>query len=140
MASESLAYRGRVIGFLLMVLGAWGALVPFVGPYFGYAYTPDQVWVYTSGRLWLSILPGAAVFLGGLLLLVLQLVRAQVTNLVQFHLVFSSGPLSTGEPFIIYFSALHHPVPRSSRCLLFRRHRHHHVVTHHEAGLQGKLV
>jgi hypothetical protein len=69
MASESLAYRGRVIGFLLMVLGAWGALVPFVGPYFGYAYTPDKVWFYTSGRLWLSILPGAAVFLGGLLLL-----------------------------------------------------------------------
>lgn len=69
MASKSLAYRGRVIGFLLMVLGAWGALVPFVGPYLGYAYTPDKVWVYTSGRLWLSILPGAAVFLGGLLLL-----------------------------------------------------------------------
>ncbi len=39
--------------------------------------------------------------LGGLLLLVLQLVRAQVTNLVQFHLVFSSGPLSAGMPFII---------------------------------------
>ena len=69
MASESLAYRGRVIGVLLMLLGAWGALVPFVGPYFGYAYTPDKAWVYTSGRLWLSILPGAAVFLGGLLVL-----------------------------------------------------------------------
>jgi hypothetical protein len=39
--------------------------------------------------------------LGGLLLLVLQLVRAQVTNLVQFHLVFSSGPLSSGMPFIV---------------------------------------
>jgi hypothetical protein len=69
MAGESLAYRGRVIGVLLMLLGAWGALVPFVGPYFGYAYTPDKAWVYTSGRLWLSILPGAAVFLGGLLVL-----------------------------------------------------------------------
>ncbi len=67
MTSESLAYRGRVIGVLVMLLGAWGALVPFVGPYFGYAYTPDKVWVYTSGRLWLSILPGAAVVLGGLL-------------------------------------------------------------------------
>jgi hypothetical protein len=69
MAGESLAYRGRVIGVLLMLLGAWGALVPFVGPYFGYAYTPDKAWVYTSGRLWLSILPGAAVFFGGLLVL-----------------------------------------------------------------------
>ncbi len=56
-------------GFLLMLLGAWGALIPFVGPYFGYAFTPDKAWIYTSGRLWLSVLPGAAVFLGGLLVL-----------------------------------------------------------------------
>ncbi len=56
----------RASGFLLMLLGAWGALVPFVGPYFGYAYTPDNAWTYTTGRLWLSVLPGAAAFLGGL--------------------------------------------------------------------------
>src|SRR5258708_17251551 len=59
--------RGRVSGLLLMLLGAWGALIPFVGPYFGYAYTPDKAWAYNSGRLWLSVAPGAAVFLGGLL-------------------------------------------------------------------------
>jgi hypothetical protein len=58
---------GRVSGCLLMLLGAWGALVPFVGPYFGYAYTPDKAWAYSTGRLWLSVLPGAAAFLGGLL-------------------------------------------------------------------------
>lgn len=56
----------RASGCLIMLLGAWGALVPFVGPYFGYAYTPDKVWTYTTGRLWLSVLPGAAAFLGGL--------------------------------------------------------------------------
>jgi hypothetical protein len=56
----------RASGCLLMLLGAWGALVPFVGPYFGYAYTPDKAWTYTTGRLWLSVLPGAAAFLGGL--------------------------------------------------------------------------
>ena len=56
----------RASGCLLMLLGAWGALVPFIGPYFGYAYTPDKAWVYSTGRLWLSVLPGAAVFLGGL--------------------------------------------------------------------------
>jgi hypothetical protein len=67
MTSAALANRGRLTGSLLMLLGAWGALVPFIGPYFGYAYTPDKVWTYTSGRLYLSILPGAAVFLGGLL-------------------------------------------------------------------------
>jgi hypothetical protein len=55
----------RASGSLLLLLGAWGALVPFVGPYFGYAYTPDKAWMYTTGRLWLSVLPGAAAFLGG---------------------------------------------------------------------------
>ncbi len=69
MAGAALANRGRLIGGLLILLGAWGALVPFVGPYFGYAYTPDRTWAYTSGRLWLSVVPGAAVFLGGLLVL-----------------------------------------------------------------------
>jgi hypothetical protein len=59
-----------VSGVLLILLGAWGALVPFVGPYFHYAYTPDRAWAYTSGRLWLEILPGAAAVLGGVLVAV----------------------------------------------------------------------
>jgi hypothetical protein len=62
--------RGAFSGFLLMLLGLWGALIPFVGPYFDYAYTPDKAWTYNTGRLWLELLPGAAVFLGGFLLLV----------------------------------------------------------------------
>jgi hypothetical protein len=61
--------RGVLSGLLLILLGAWGALVPFVGPYFHYAYTPDKAWTYTSGRLWLEVLPGAAVALGGLIVL-----------------------------------------------------------------------
>ena len=62
--------RGVLSGLLLVLLGAWGALIPFVGPYFHYAYTPDTAWTYTSGRLWMEILPGAAALLGGLILLV----------------------------------------------------------------------
>jgi hypothetical protein len=59
--------RGGVSGVLLILLGAWGALAPFVGPYFHFAYTPDRAWAYTSGRLWLSIVPGAVALVGGLL-------------------------------------------------------------------------
>jgi hypothetical protein len=70
MASQSLPYRGRVLSVPLMVLGIWGGLVPFIGPYIGFAYTPDKAWAYTSGRLWLSIVPAAAVVLGSLLVLV----------------------------------------------------------------------
>jgi len=62
--------RGAASGFLLVLLGAWGALIPFIGPYFHYAYTPDANWTYTTARLWLEILPGAAVFLGGILLMI----------------------------------------------------------------------
>jgi|HubBroStandDraft_6_1064221.scaffolds.fasta_scaffold170354_2 hypothetical protein len=59
--------RGGVSGVLLILIGAWGGLAPFVGPYFRFAYTPDKAWAYTSGRLWLSVVPGAAALLGGLL-------------------------------------------------------------------------
>ena len=62
--------RGAFSGFLLMLLGLWGALIPFVGPYFDFAYTPDKAWTYNTGRLWLELLPGAAVFLGGFLLVI----------------------------------------------------------------------
>jgi hypothetical protein len=63
--------HGILSGVLLALLGIWGAVIPFVGPYFHhYAYTPDTAWTYTTGRLWLEILPGAAVLLGGLLLII----------------------------------------------------------------------
>jgi hypothetical protein len=62
--------RGALSGFLLVLLGLWGALIPFVGPYFHYAYTPDKAWTYNTGRLWLELLPGAAVFFGGFLLMI----------------------------------------------------------------------
>jgi hypothetical protein len=62
--------RGALSGFLLILLGLWGALIPFIGPDFNYAYTPDKAWTYNTGRLWLEVLPGAAVFLGGFLLMI----------------------------------------------------------------------
>jgi hypothetical protein len=61
--------RGALTGFGLVLLGAWGALIPFVGPYFDYAYTPDKTWTWTAARFWLQVLPGAAAFLAGLILL-----------------------------------------------------------------------
>ena len=57
--------RGAVTGLLLIVLGAWGALVAVGGPLFGYGYTPDAAWTMTVGRWTLQVLPGAAVFLAG---------------------------------------------------------------------------
>jgi hypothetical protein len=53
----------------LVLLGIWGALIPFVGPYFHFAYTPDQAWDATAGRLWLEIVPGVVALLAGLVVL-----------------------------------------------------------------------
>ncbi len=61
--------RGALTGLLLVVLGAWGALIPFIGPYFDFAYTPGQQWVWTAVRGWLEVLPGIATVAGGLLLI-----------------------------------------------------------------------
>lgn len=65
--------RGALIGGLLILLGTWGGLVAFIGPYFHFAYTPDSAWTYAPGRLWLEILPGVAAVLGGAILLVSRL-------------------------------------------------------------------
>src|ERR1700730_17668550 len=62
--------RGAASGFLLVLLGLWGALIPFIGPYSHFSYPPDTTWTYTTARLWLEILPGAAVFIGGILLMI----------------------------------------------------------------------
>ncbi|OBB59890.1 hypothetical protein A5757_12490 [Mycobacterium sp. 852013-51886_SCH5428379] len=61
--------RGATSGFLLILLGLWGALVPFVGPYFDFAFTPDSPWAWTTGRGWLEVLPGVVTIIGGILLL-----------------------------------------------------------------------
>jgi hypothetical protein len=60
---------GAVSGLLVMVLGVWGGLIPFIGPYFHYSFGGDQTWHFTMQRLWLDILPGAVALLGGFMLL-----------------------------------------------------------------------
>ena len=61
--------RGALSGILLVLLGLWGGLLPFAGPYAGFGFTPDEPWVYDTDRLQLSVLPGAATVLGGLIVL-----------------------------------------------------------------------
>src|ERR1700758_5722886 len=60
---------GALSGLLVILLGIWGGLIPFVGPYFHYAFGSYRTWHYTSERLWLCIVPGAVAVIGGLLLL-----------------------------------------------------------------------
>jgi hypothetical protein len=71
MAATSTTGKSRsiVIGVLLILLGVWGGLAPFVGPYFHFGYTPDTPWHYTHARLWLEVVPAAVAVVGGLLVL-----------------------------------------------------------------------
>lgn len=62
--------RGATSGVLLVALGIWGAIVPFVGPYFSFGYTPDSAWTWTAARGWYEVLPGAVVAFAGLLMVV----------------------------------------------------------------------
>jgi hypothetical protein len=65
--------RGAFSGVLLILLGIWGGLIPLVGPYVHYAYTPDHTWTITSGRIWLEILPAFGTIVGGITVLVSRL-------------------------------------------------------------------
>ncbi|HET9895936.1 MAG TPA: hypothetical protein VFQ44_13495 [Streptosporangiaceae bacterium] len=61
--------RGSLSGLALVLLGAWGGLAPFIGPYFRFGFAPDKAWVYNTSRLYLSLIPGAVVLLTGLIVL-----------------------------------------------------------------------
>jgi hypothetical protein len=67
--------KGSLTGLALVLLGIWGAIVPFIAPYWGYglagpgSVSASSTWAFTLPRLYLDILPGAAVLLGGLILL-----------------------------------------------------------------------
>lgn len=59
--------RGAATGFLVFLLGLWGAIVPFIGPWFHYAFINYNAFsLPTWGRIWLSVLPGALAMLAGL--------------------------------------------------------------------------
>jgi len=61
--------RIRLFGLLLILLGAWGGIVAYAGPAFGYRMDPGPAWQWTTAHWQLHAAPGAAVVLGGLLVL-----------------------------------------------------------------------
>jgi hypothetical protein len=59
----------RAAGLLILIGGIWGGFAPFVGPYFHFVLGPDKTWTWTSGRLWLNVIPGIVAVIAGLMLL-----------------------------------------------------------------------
>ncbi len=56
---------GALSGVLIVLLGIWGGIVPFIGPYFNFAFGSTATWHYDANRLWLDILPAVAAIIGG---------------------------------------------------------------------------
>ncbi len=61
--------RVRTSGVIIVLVGAWGALVPFVGPLFGYRMGNVEAWTWSESHLTLHLLPGVVAILGGALAL-----------------------------------------------------------------------
>jgi len=51
------------------IVGIWGALIPFVGPSFGYGMGTSQSWQWSESHLTLHLAPGLAAVLGAALML-----------------------------------------------------------------------
>jgi hypothetical protein len=61
--------KGALSGFLIVLLGVWAGLVPFVGPYFHFAMHSNQHWQWFADRFWLEVLPAICAVIGGLILM-----------------------------------------------------------------------
>jgi hypothetical protein len=53
---------------LLMALGAWVFVVPLAGPYFHFGFDTSAKWRFSQDHWTLSLIPGIAIFAGGLLM------------------------------------------------------------------------
>jgi hypothetical protein len=55
-------------GVLIALLGAWAFFVPLVGPYFNFGFASDEAWQFSARQWELQLAPGAAAFVGGVML------------------------------------------------------------------------
>lgn len=73
-AATEAGVRARPLGASLtglgaLLVGAWGAIAVYVGPYFGFRPTTAQTWDWNLQNGLLHLLPGAVAFAAGLMLL-----------------------------------------------------------------------
>jgi hypothetical protein len=66
---RNLSWSAVPIGALAVLLGAWAFFVPLVGPYFDFGFTTDDAWTFSRETWILSIGPGAAAMLAGVVML-----------------------------------------------------------------------
>jgi hypothetical protein len=65
----------EMAGFFAVIVGAWGGIVPFVGPLFGYSADGSGSWHWNLEHALLFVAPGAAAVVAGLLIMMGALSR-----------------------------------------------------------------
>ena len=58
-----------VVGVMIALVAAWGGIVAYVGPSFGFSGDGSAAWRWTSSHLFLALLPGILGLVAGLLLI-----------------------------------------------------------------------
>ncbi|HEY1733497.1 MAG TPA: hypothetical protein VGG23_03540 [Acidimicrobiales bacterium] len=58
-----------VVGVVIALVAAWGGIVAYVGPTFGFSGDGSAAWRWTSSHLFLALLPGILGLAAGLLLI-----------------------------------------------------------------------
>lgn len=69
MAPSRAAGRSALAGMLVMLVGAWGGAAAYFGPKIGIGPLGDTAWRWSTAHTVLSLAPGAAAVVGGLLIL-----------------------------------------------------------------------
>jgi len=73
--------RTRGSAILVILLGIWGGIVPFVGGYFGFPSGAPK-WHWSTDSLILSVAAGVATVVGGLLLMSVRPTMARLGGLL----------------------------------------------------------
>ena len=63
------AGRAAMAGLLMMLIGAWGGAVAYFGPEIGLSPPGARSWQWTTAHTILNLAPGAAAFVGGLMVM-----------------------------------------------------------------------
>lgn len=86
-----------VVGVLIVLFGLFGIVLPFVGPLFGFGMGPDPAFALTEARIVRHLIPGAAIVVGGIMLL--PSVRA--SRIVGGVLAVAGGAWLTVAPVVL---------------------------------------
>jgi hypothetical protein len=68
-AARSVPASLIVVGVIIALVAAWGGIVAYVGPTFGFSGDGSAAWRWTSSHLFLALLPGILGLVAGLLLI-----------------------------------------------------------------------